>query len=167
MHSNIKVIGFGGMGANVLISMKKDGIITDSLLIDSECPDFIKQQLNTYEPINSLDFGKIGSADLLVIVTGLAGNVCTKYMIPIIQHAIKSCKDVVLVGDMPFDFESQTDKANENCLGIKEFPVKRHILRNQELLEEKSFGDSTSIFSYILRIWVLLALFILTSRKKG
>lgn len=43
--------------------MKKNGIITDSLLIDSECPDFIKQQLDTYEPINSLVFGKIGSAD--------------------------------------------------------------------------------------------------------
>lgn len=57
MHSNIKIIGLGGMGANVLISMKKNGIITDSLLIDSECSDFIKQQLDTYEPINSLDFG--------------------------------------------------------------------------------------------------------------
>lgn len=45
------------MGANVLISMKKNGIIVDSVLIDSECPDFIKQQLDTYEPINSLDFG--------------------------------------------------------------------------------------------------------------
>ena len=84
------------MGANVLISLKKNGIIVDSLLIDSECPDFIKQQLDTYEPINSLDFEKIGSADLLVIVTGLAGNVCTKYLISIIQYAIKSCKDVVL-----------------------------------------------------------------------
>lgn len=141
MHSNIKIIGLGGIGANVLISLKKNGIIVDSLLIDSECPDFIKQQLDTYEPINSLDFEKIGSADLLVIVTGLAGNVCTKYLIPIIKYAIKSCKDVVLVGVMPFDFESLTDKANENYLGIKEFPVKRHILRNQELLEEKSFGD--------------------------
>lgn len=62
-------------------------------------------------------------------------------MIPIIQHAIKSCKDVVLVGVMPFDFESLTDKANETYLEIKEVPIKRHILRNQELLEEKSFGD--------------------------
>ena len=124
-----------------LFQWKKNGIIVDSLLIDFECPAFIKQQLDTYEPINSLDFGKIGSADLLVIVTGLAGNVCTKYMVPIIQHAIKSCKDVVLVGVMPFDFESLTDKANGNYLAIKELPVKRHILRNQELLEEKSFGD--------------------------
>ena len=141
MHSNIKIIGLDGMGANVLISMKKNGVIADSLLIDFECPDFINQQLDTYEPYNSLDFEKIGSADLLVIVTGLAGNVCTKHMIPIIQHAIKSCKDVVLVGVMPFNFESLTDKANENYLAIKEFPIKRHILRNQELLEEKSFGD--------------------------
>lgn len=141
MHSNIKIIGPGGMGANVLISMKKNGVIADSLLIDSDCPDFINQHLDTYEPIDSLDFGEIGSADLLVSVTGLAGNVCTKYMFPIIQHAIKSCKDVVLVGVMPFDFEALTDKANENYLAIKELPVKRHILRNQELLEEKSFGD--------------------------
>lgn len=141
MHSNIKISGLGGMGANVLISMKKSGIIVDSVLIDSECPDFIKQQLDTYETINSLDFGKIGSADLLVIVTGLAGNVCTKYLISIIQYAIKSCKDVVLVGVIPFDFEALTDKANENYWAVKEFPVKRHILRNQELLEEKSFGD--------------------------
>ena len=57
MHSNIKIIGLGGMEANVLISMKKNGVIADILLIDSECPDFIKQQLDTYEPINSLDFG--------------------------------------------------------------------------------------------------------------
>lgn len=141
MHSNIKIIGFGGMGTNVLISMKNNGIIVDSLLIASECPDFIKQQLDTYETINSLDFGNIGSADLLVIVTGLAGNVCIKYMVPIIQHAIKYCKDVVLVGVMPFDFEALTDKANGNYLAVKELPVKRHILRNQELLEEKSFGD--------------------------
>ena len=63
MHSNIKIIGLGGMEANVLISMKKNGVIADTLLIDSECPDFIKQQLDTYEPINSLVFGKIGSAD--------------------------------------------------------------------------------------------------------
>ena len=62
-------------------------------------------------------------------------------MIPIIQYAIKSCKDVVLVGVMPFDFEALTDKANENYWAVKELPVKRHILRNQELLEEKSFGD--------------------------
>lgn len=45
------------------------------------------------------------------------------------------------LGVMPFDFESLIDKANENYLGIKEFPVKRYFLRNQELLEEKSFGD--------------------------
>ena len=42
MHSNIKIIGLGGMGANVLISMKKNGIIVDSLLIDFECPDFVQ-----------------------------------------------------------------------------------------------------------------------------
>ena len=68
MHSNIKIIGLGGMGANVLISMKKNGIIVDLVLIDSECSDFIKQHLDTYEPIDSLNFGEIGSADLLVIV---------------------------------------------------------------------------------------------------
>ena len=68
MHSNIKIIGLDGMGANVLISMKKNGVIADSLLIDSDCPDFINQHLDTYEPIDSLDFGEIGSADLLVDV---------------------------------------------------------------------------------------------------
>lgn len=130
MQSNIKIIGLGGMGANVLISMKKIGIITDSLLIDSECSDFLKQQLDTYEPINSLDFRKTGSADLLVIVTGLAGNICTQYIIPIIQRSIKSCKDVVLLGVMPFDFEALTDKANENYWAVKELPVRRHVLRN-------------------------------------
>ena len=102
---------------------------------------FIKQQLDTYEPINSLDFRKTGSSDLLVIVTGLASNICTQYIIPIIQHSIKSCKDVVLLGVMPFDFEALTDKANENYWAVKELPVRRHVLRNQELLEEKSFGD--------------------------
>ena len=56
------------MGANVLISMKKNGIIVDLVLIDSECSDFVKQHLDTYEPIDSLNFGEIGSADLLVIV---------------------------------------------------------------------------------------------------
>ena len=45
------------MEANVLISMKKNGVIADTLLIDSECPDFIKQQLDSYEPYISLDFG--------------------------------------------------------------------------------------------------------------
>lgn len=42
---------------------------------------------------------------------------------------------------MPFDFEALTDKANENYWAVKELPVRRHVLRNQELLEEKSFGD--------------------------
>ena len=42
MHSNIKIIGLGGMGANVLISMKKNGIIVAPLLLDLECPDCVK-----------------------------------------------------------------------------------------------------------------------------
>lgn len=141
MNSKIKVIGLGGMGANVLVSMKKNGIIADTLLIEKQCPVFIKQQVNTYEPASLLDSEKLGIADLMVIITGLAGNICTEYMIPIIQHAAKSCKDIILIGVMPFDFEALTDKANENYLSVKDLPIKRHILRNQELFEEKAFGD--------------------------
>ena len=124
MHSNIKIIGLGGMGANVLISLKKNGIIVDALLIDSECPDFINQQLDTYEPYNSLDFEKIGSADLLVIVTGLAGNICTKYLISIIQYAIKSCKDVVLVGVMPFIISRKSEQKIQKIANLQYYKSK-------------------------------------------
>lgn len=141
MHSNIKIIGLGGMGANALLSMKKASVVANTLVVDTHAEDVTKSQLKVYEPGNSLDFNQIGTADMMVIITSLAGNVFTLFKDQLIEFATKNCKDVIFIGVMPFDFESLSERANENYSAIKKYKIKRHILRNQQLMDDAEYED--------------------------
>lgn len=139
--SSIKVIGLGGLGRHLLENMKQKNYAADTLLIHDDEMEAFKNKLQIYEPKGNLVFTRIGNDDHFVIVTSLAGKMCSTYLETILQNAKVSGKKIFIIGVLPFDFEGQSMKeiSERNLNLIKKFSVKYTILSN-----ENSFMKATA-----------------------
>lgn len=131
-----KIVALGGMGRHCIKNMQKKNYPADLFLLHDEETDSIilNDDMLVYEPDGKLNFSKIGSADNLIIVTSLAGSMCTKYIEPLVQFAKETCKNIFVIGILPFDFEGKKDIAEKNLSVINNLHIDSELFTNQSLM---------------------------------
>lgn len=141
--SSIKVIGLGGLGRHLLISMKRKNYKADTLLIHDDEMDTFKKELQVYEPGGNLVFTRLGNDDCFVIVTSLAGKMCSTYLETILQNAESSNKRIFVIGVEPFDFEGKKmkDISDRNLNIIKNHTGHYKILKNSDSITKESASN--------------------------
>ena len=144
--TSIKVIGLGGLGRHLLISMKRKNYKADTLLIHDDEMEAFKNELQVYEPKGNLLFTRVGDDDRFVIVTSLAGRMCSTYLKPILQNAETSGKKIFVIGVEPFDFEGKDmkDISNRNLDILKDYKIEYKILSNSNSYK-RDFISNVSI----------------------
>ena len=141
--SSIKIIGLGGLGRHLFVYMKQKNYKADTLLIHDAEMETFKNELQVYEPKGNLLFTRLGNDDHFVIVTSLAGRMCSTYLEPILQNAKNAGKEICVIGVRPFNFEGKEMKeiSERNFNLIKQFSVNYKILSNDTSIRYETVSN--------------------------